>query len=569
MTPSDAPTGPPSATRPTRPPSPAGPTVAPGPPIDFTRPLSLDLLLQRAVTTSPTTTALAGTSGRIDYATLDEASNRAANALARLGVRPGDRVAVSLPNDVPIVVAIMGIWKLGAVSVGVHRALAPPEKEFFLTDSGACVLLADAETAADIGARRSQLPDLREIVVVDPGDQSGSHDSHDSHDEWTAHLREAEADPSPLRHRQPVDPLALAAIAYTSGTTGLPKGVMHSQHNALLPGAVAVHRGSFGPHEPIAVVHPLTILNLMVLNPLTTLAALSTCVLCDRHDAASIAARVRDERVACISVVPTIFYELLTSPDVDPSDLATLTKPRTGGAAMAEEIKELFTQRFGVRPVTSYASTEGPTLVTRQDEDAAPIEGSCGPPLPHIEVKILGDDGSEVPHGEAGEVCFGPRPDGEWAGVYRTMLGYWNRPEETANTLRGGLVHSGDIGKLDDSGELFLLERRSQLIIRGGSNIYPAEIERVLRSDARVADCCVIGRPDERYGEIVLAFVESPSGSGLTLDELRALCEANLARYKVPSEFRIVDGLPRSPLGKVSRADVKRMASVGTPAGTP
>jgi acyl-CoA synthetase (AMP-forming)/AMP-acid ligase II len=517
--------------------------------IDFTRPLSLRDMLGRAVGAVPDSTALVGSAGRLDYRALDEMSNRVAAALSGLGVRAGDRVGVSLPNDLPIVVALMGVWKLGAVYVGVHRALATPEKEFFLDDSGAVVLLADEVTASELGRERSARTELREIVVVEPGSAA---------DEWQARLDVAS--PDPLDVVSP-DPLALAAIAYTSGTTGLPKGVMHSQHNALLPGAISVHRGSFGPDEPIAVVHPLTILNLMVLNPLTTLASLSTCVLCDRHDAVSIAARVRDEKVACISVVPTIFYELLTNPEVKPSDLATLTKPRTGGAAMAEEIKQLFTERFGVRPVTSYASTEAPTLVTRQDEDAEPIEGSCGPALPHIEVKILDDDDNEVPVGEPGEICFGPRPDGEWAGVYRTMLGYWNRPDETAKTLRGGMVHSGDIGKLDDNGELFLIERKSQLIIRGGSNIYPAEVERVLRRDSRVADCCVVGRPDARYGEVVIAFVQVAPGSDVTVDELRVLCEPNLARYKVPSEFHVVTELPRGPLGKVSRADVKRMAA--------
>src|SRR5438067_754134 len=221
----------------------------------------------------------------------------------------------------------MGVWKLGAVYVGVHRALATPEKEFFLDDSGARVLLADSATATEIGEHRGQRQELGDIVVVDPGGAA---------DEWADLLAGADDTPPGVD----IDPLGLAAIAYTSGTTGLPKGVMHSQHNALLPGAISVHRGSFGPDEPIAVVHPLTILNLMVLNPLTTLASLSTCVLCDRHDAVSIAGRIRDEKVACISVVPTIFYELLTSPDVKPSDLATLTKPRTGGAAMAEEIKQ-------------------------------------------------------------------------------------------------------------------------------------------------------------------------------------------------------------------------------------
>jgi long-chain acyl-CoA synthetase len=319
--------------------------------------------------------ALAGASGRRSFAELDADSATVASTLYALGVRAGDRVAVSLPNDLAVVTALLGIWRLGAVYVGVHRALAPPEKAFFLDDSGASVLLGDPEVVAEVGKERTDRTALEHLVQVDSGG---------GEDEWGAFLAEhggrcADAD---------VDPLAVAAIAYTSGTTGRPKGVMHSQHNALLPGVVFVARGSFGPDEPIAVVHPLTILNLMVLNPLTTLAATSTCVLCDRHDAVSIAGRIRDEKVACISCVPTIFYELLTDPRVDPSDLATLTKPRTGGSAMSADLERLFTDRFGVRPATSYALTEGPTLVTRQDEGHDYPEGNLGPPLPHVEITI-------------------------------------------------------------------------------------------------------------------------------------------------------------------------------------
>jgi acyl-CoA synthetase (AMP-forming)/AMP-acid ligase II len=510
---------------------------------EFGRPFSLTRVLTRAVQRAPAGVALVGSSGRMDYRTLDECSNQAAHALRGLGVRPGDRVAVSLPNDLAIVVAIMGIWKSGAVSVGVHSVLAPPEKAFLLDDSGARVLIADPATACEVGAMRAGRPALEHIVVDGPGGT------------WPE--RVAAADRS--APRADVDPLALAAIAYTSGTTGVPKGVMHSQHNALLPGAMAAHRGLFGPDEPIAVVHPLTILNLMVLNPLTTLAVRSTCVLCDRHDPASLAAAIREEKVACISVVPTVFHQLLTSPDVVPSDLATLTKPRTGGAAMPEETKRLFVERFGVRPVTSYALTEGPTLVTRQNPEDVPVEGSCGRPLPHIKVEIRDDDDRPVAVGEPGEICFGPVTEGEWAGVYRTMLGYWGRREETARALRGGMVHSGDIGRIDASGEVFLVDRRSQLIIRGGSNIYPAEIERVLGRDPRVAECCVVGRPDQRYGEVVVAFVQPAAGVVLAEEDCRALCLGALARYKVPSEFRFVEALPRGPLGKVARAEVQRL----------
>jgi acyl-CoA synthetase (AMP-forming)/AMP-acid ligase II len=455
-------------------------------------------------------------------------------------------VAVSLPNDLAVVTALLGIWRLGAVYVGAHRALAPPEKAFFLDDSGASVLLGDPEVVAEVGKERTDRTALEHLVQVDPGG---------GEDEWGALLVEhggrcADAD---------VDPLAVAAIAYTSGTTGRPKGVMHSQHNALLPGVVFVARGSFGPDEPIAVVHPLTILNLMVLNPLTTLAATSTCVLCDRHDAVSIAGRIRDEKVACISCVPTIFYELLTDPRVDPSDLATLTKPRTGGSAMSADLERLFTDRFGVRPATSYALTEGPTLVTRQDEGHDYPEGNLGPPLPHVEITIRDERGRVLPPGETGEICFGPTSEGPWAGVYRTMLGYYGRPVESAESLRDGVVHSGDVGRLEADGSLVLVDRRSQLIIRGGSNISPAEIERVLALDPRVVDSCVVGRPEPRWGEVVVAVVQVADGAEVTEAELLELCRTQVATFKVPAEIRFTDALPRGPLGKVARAEVAEL----------
>jgi acyl-CoA synthetase (AMP-forming)/AMP-acid ligase II len=509
------------------------------------QPLALAPLLARAVAGRTDHPALVGASGRLTYGELDRATAAVASTLAGLGVGPGDRVAVSLPNDLAVVTALLGIWRRGAVYVGVHRALAPPEKAFFLDDSGARLLLGDPTAVAEVGRSRADRSALERLVTVDPGGPA---------DEWDglcAEHRGAGSDGD-----RAVDPLGLAAIAYTSGTTGRPKGVMHSQHNALLPGVVSVCRGSFGPDEPIAVVHPLTILNLMVLNPLTTLAAGSTCVLCDRHDAPSIARWIRDERVACISCVPTIFYELLTDPRIDPADLATLTKPRTGGSAMSEDLKRLFTERFGVRPVTSYASTEAPTLVTRQDEGQVFDEGNLGPPLPHIEVSVRDDGGAVLAPGQTGEICFGPTSTGPWAGVYRTMLGYYGRPEESAEALRDGVVHSGDIGRLNADGTLVLVDRRSQLIIRGGSNIYPAEIERVLVLDPRVADCCVVGRPDPRWGEVVVAVVQTAPGAEVTAAELTALCRQHVAAYKVPEEIRITEALPRGPLGKVSRRDV-------------
>lgn len=506
--------------------------VLDGPPIDFSQPLSLGPLLNRAVAAVPHKAALIGASGRMTYAQLTDEVGRVASALDGLGVRPGDRVAVSLPNDIDIAVALMGIWMRGAVFVGVHTVLAPPEKRYLIDDCQPSLYLT-ADPTEDVGASRAI-----------------------GRDEWQSRVASA----VPLDSWPEVAPLATAAIAYTSGTTGNPKGVMHSQHNALLPGAVAVDRGSYDSDDVFLCVQPLTILNLQVLNPLTTVQAHATCAIAGRHDPVSLARWIKQEGVTHFAVVPTVAYDLLTHPDVHPEDLATLTKPRVGGAAMPESVKLLFEERFGIKPATSYALTEGPTLVTRQDTDRPIIEGSCGRPLPHIEVLVLNDDDGPVPTGEVGEICFGPRQDGPWAGVYRTMLGYWGRPDLSAEALRGGLVHSGDLGRFDADGELYIVERRSQMVIRGGNNIYPAEIERVLGADSRVAECCVVGRPDDRLGEAIAAFVQPAPDVEVGVEDLMALCRANLAPYKVPDEVCFVEAFPRSPLGKIARAQVQAMA---------
>jgi long-chain acyl-CoA synthetase len=204
-----------------------------------------------------------------------------------------------------------------------------------------------------------------------------------------------------------------------------------------------------------------------------------------------------------------------------------------------------------------YGLTEAPTAVTMTDPASAPVAGSAGRALPHVRIVILDDHGREAAPGEVGEICVGPTLDGPWAGVYTTMLGYWNRPEASAAALQGGLLHTGDLGFLDADGELFVQDRRHDLVIRGGANVYPAEVERVLHDDPRVAACAVVGRPDERLGERVVAFVELAPGAVLDEDELRIHCTERLARYKVPEEFVFVDAFSRNAMGKIKKVELR------------
>jgi long-chain acyl-CoA synthetase len=515
-------------------------------------PQSVAEVLAPALASTPDADALVGRQGQFTYLQLDRAVAQAAHALHSLGVASGDRVALCLPNDVDAVVAFLATMRLGAVWVGVHRALSPEEKAYMLQDSGACVMLADRPAADQVAVMRrhhaDELPDLKRVVLVEPG-------AADS--EWQEMTAAADAS----FKAGPADPFVPAAIAYTSGTTGRPKGVVHSQHNLILPGAVLVARGSFTADEPHGAVHPLTILNQLVLIVLVALQASAKCVVIDRPNPATIAEWVAREQVATLSMVPTVFHDLLTDPDVNPGDLASVTKPRSGGSYPPEKLRTLFEARFGMRITSSFGLTEAPTIVSREEPDDPYVEGCLGRELPQVHISIRDDQGTELPPGGIGEICVGPADSGPWAGVYTPMLGYWGMPDETDHALRNGVLHTGDIGRMDPEARLFLVDRKSSLIIRGGSNIYPAEIERVLQRDPSVADCAVVPRPDDRLGETTVAFVELKPGAEPHPEALLQLCRASLARYKVPDEIRFMDALPRGALGKIARNQLAHLAA--------
>jgi len=518
-------------------------------------PQTIAAVLDRIARTDPAREALVGRHGRYTYAELDRAADRAAAALATLGVAPGVKVAASLPNDTEIVMAFLATQRLGAVWVGINRPLAPPEKTYMLVDCGAAVLLGDEGQIAQIGARRSELPALRHLVRADPGGVSAGA-LRPGELSWRI-LFESVPSSRPPEFR--VDPFAPAAIAYTGGTTGFPKGAVHSQHNLLVPGAAARAEGWWSPQERMGVLLPLTILNLIVLVPLTAFQIGSTCVAMDRIDPLGIAEWVRQERIATFHAVPAILHDLLTHPDVKPQDLASLTRPEVGGAECPEASRTLYRERFGHDVSIGYGMTEAPTAVTRALPGSPNLPGICGKPLPWVEIRILDEAGHEQKPGEVGEICVAPARSGRFAGVYTPMLGYWGRPEETAEALRHGVYRTGDLGMLDPDGTLYIRGRKKELILRGGANVYPAEIERVLHSDPRVRACAVVGKSDPRLGERVVAFVELVPDTEASSEELRARCAEELARYKVPEEFRFVTAMPRTAMGKIRKPELRAL----------
>lgn len=517
--------------------SPPQPTGGPG---------TIARLLDPLLAEDPARLALVGRRGRYSVEQLDAATTRAAHALRAVGVQPGDRVAVSLPNDVAIVVAFLGAMKAGAIWVGLNRPLAGPEKSYMLADSQAAVFVGDRAMVEQVHAHRAELPSLDRLVLVAPGEPD---------DEWDDLLAAAPTTAVDVE----VDPSSPAAIAYTSGTTGFPKGAVHTQHNLLLPGTMSARRGLVNPTGILGVPLPLTILNLLVLGPLVAYQTGMQLVAMDRVDGVGMAEWIQAERITTFAAVPAMVHDLLANPAVTDDMLASIEAIGVGGADMPDAFRRLYEERFGRRVGTGYGLTEAPTGVTSEDLMGPAVPGSCGKALPQVEIHILDDDGTELPPGEPGEVCVGPATTGDHADLYRPMLGYWNRPEESAKALRGGLLHTGDVGVLDADGNLFIKDRKNDLIIRGGANVYPAEVERVLHDDPRVAACAVIGRPDERLGERVVAFVELAAGAAVDPAALLDHCRANLAGYKVPDSITFVDGFDRTPMGKIRKTVLREL----------
>ena len=466
----------------------------------------------------------------------------AAAALWALGVRPGDRVAASGVNGGDLVIAFFASQRIGALWVGINRPLAPPEKAFQLLDSGASVFLADRAFVEQIEPLRDGLPELRSIVDMQPDDPDNA---------WRALVAKQSAAAAPALE---LDPYAPAAIAYTSGTTGRPKGAVHNQHNMMVI-AATFHAGLRGtywrPTLRKGTALPLTILNCLILDAVTPLTGGGTVVCVDRADALGIAEWVKAERIQTFTAAPTTMFDLLTRPEINADDLASLEFAGSGGSTVSDELRRLYHERFGRHLIGGYGLTEAPTSVAGQT--IPPVRGSCGRMFEHIEAAILDSEDHELPAGEIGEIAVRGARGGDWAGVFTPMLGYWRKPEETAKALRNGWLHTGDVGSMDAEGNLFITDRLKDLIIRGGANIYPAEIERVLDDDPRVRSVAVIGQPDERLGEVVHAVVEllpGVKGDEALIDEFKAACLRELARYKVPERWSFVDEMPRNAMNK-------------------
>jgi long-chain acyl-CoA synthetase len=459
-----------------------------------------------------------------DYTNVQQqrAGARAARALERLGVGVGDRVVVLLPNCPEVMQAYGGILRLGAVIVPVVFLLSPDEVRHILEDSEARVVVTSPELVSKVEGWTGP-------VVLVGGGPGGL--------DWETLLAREDAD-APIVPRQPSD---LAVILYTSGTTGRPKGVALSHDNLA-----ANARAAASLYELDRTAWALAVLPLSHSYGLTVMNAgniLGTrAVLLRWFNPELVLETIERFRVQSMAGVPTMYVYLLHNPDAGRFDTSSMRSWGSGAAPLPLEIVEPFEAKFGGRLMEGYGLTEASPVVSAHRLSGVRKLGSVGQPIPGVQVAILDDEDRPVPTGELGEICVrGPN----------VMLGYYRRPEETARTLRNGWLHTGDVGRLDTDDFLYVVERKKDLIIRGGFNIYPREVEEILYAHPAVAEAAVIGMPDPVMGEEVLAFVVRKPGAEAEADAIIAFCQERLAKYKCPRRVRFVPSLPKTPVGKI------------------
>jgi len=499
----------------------------------------------------PKSIALIDRNGLMTYEQLNKAVIGAAAVFSSLGLQVGDRVAVSLPNHNGLVAAFIAAQKLGLVWVGINQVLAVPEKLAQLNDSGARVLLTDDAIAETIHAATEPPPELEHIVVAS-----------DDGSAWQTMLASSTGLPIEF---PVIDPQAPAVISYTSGTTGTPKGAVHSQHSIMTfvnSGLSSGRGGSWSPQLRRSVTIPLTILNGMTFGPLVALAGGGSFVSMDRIDAAGVAEWIERAAIEVLLCTPTTIRDILLKPELQGHNLASLKFVAAGGASGSAELRDIFRERVGSEIVEEYGLTEAPSAVAGSRADERPHTGSVGRAYPHVEVAALGTAGLPLPAGETGELCVRARSNGRWHGVFTGMLGYWKQPEQTRLALRGEWLCTGDMGNVDSAGNIRIVGRQKEMIIRGGANIYPAETELALRSLAEIEDAVVIGLPDERLGQTVAVFIKVKSEvvvDDALASRLQNGCRQLIARYKVPERWFVVGDIPRNAMNKPVRSELTTM----------
>jgi long-chain acyl-CoA synthetase len=471
----------------------------------------------------------------LNYGFLDAGAQRAAGLLRAHGIVPGDRVGLMLPNVPYFPVVYFGALRLGAVVVPMNPLLKAREVAYHLSDSGAKLIVAwhGFAEAAQAGAEEAGA----ECVLATPGE-----------------FEQALGGAEPVEEIVDCEDDDPAVIIYTSGTTGTPKGATLVHSNLASGAETARDLVCAGPDSVVLATLPL--FHVFGMNSVmnVTVRARGLMTLLPRFEPGKALELIERDKVTTFAGVPTMYTALMHHPEREKFDVSSLDLCVSGGSALPVEVLRGFDEAFDARVLEGYGLSETTGMGSFNLPDRERKPGSIGVPIGGTEFRLVDDDGNDVPAGEPGEIVMrGPF----------VMRGYWERDDATRDTIRDGWFHTGDMATVDDDGYYFIVDRKKELIIRGGYNVYPREIEEVLYEHPAIKEAAVVGVPHEQLGEEVAAAIALKDGAEATADEIRAFAKDRVAAYKYPRHVWFVDELPKGPTGKVLKREIDVPEKVG------
>ena len=497
--------------------------------------MNLSDLLSNTARRLPQKPALIFHDRPITFSQLDERADRTAAALASLGVTKGDRVALLAGNVPEFPTSLYGALRAGAVVCPLNVMLTPEETSYILADAGARVVITELGSLPGLLSVRDRLADLQSILVVGgPPAPRGTISLEEA-------LRGA-GEPSAVS----IEATDLAVIAYTAGTTAAPKGAM-LQHGHLLANLDQISQvPDLAESEDDVALLALPLFHSYALNVILGMSMKTgaTSVLVERFDPKETLAQVERHGVTVLFGAPPMFAAWLSVPETRASAWSTVRLAVSGAAPLPAEVFEGFRDRFRVTIWEGYGLTECGPAVTTNAMGAVAKAGSIGLPLPGVDIRLVDEHGADADEGDPGEM---------WVRGSNVFSGYWNRPEATAEVMEGEWLKTGDVAYRDEDAYLHLVDRKRDLIIVSGFNVYPTEVEEAIERHARVAEAAVVGIPDPRTGEAVQAWIVPKRGQVLDPEDVLDFLHGYLARFKQPSDIRVVDQLPHHLTGKVLR----------------
>jgi len=467
----------------------------------------------------------------VSYEQMDNISNSIANSLLSMGIAKGDKVALLLPNCPEFIYCFFGIMKIGAVLVPINSLLKADEIKYILDNSDARALFTVSKFADAIGTIRRDCPKLESAFLID-GQQEG----------FISFEKMMEGSSDPVSEGPSEDDEA--GIIYTSGTTGRPKGAVLTHRNYIANAGQLVHAGRMTDKDRFLCILPLFHVNAQLVTTLSPMTAGGSMILLRGFSPREFLPALSKYEATAFSGVPTVYAILNNMPDAEQYDLSSLRFCICGAAPMPVEVFNTFEKKYNATILEGYGLSEATCASSINPIDGTRKIGSIGLPFKGQEMKIVDDRGNEMAAGEVGEIIV----KGDVL-----MKGYYKNPEATKNTLRDGWLYTGDLGYKDKDGYYFIVGRKKEMIIRGGENIYPKEIEEVLYKNPKVQEASVCGVPDKIWGEEVVAFLVLQEGEKFPPEEVIEYCKQHIADYKCPRRVEYLKQFPKTATGKIQK----------------